>query len=243
MDTGWWTVITVSVIAALIVLSYLILRSPFIYPYCDKTIDISGKRSPDIYVLIDSELCANGFDEYERHYNSVKEWKASCEAKIEKSVLKKLRKKQYDQVIDDEQLFRFELVRKQTRYKQVNYVKYPYVVVVHADTYCCSYAVLKNRFEALADINFECTLPEYHSSCQRRVMTKALREEIAKRDNYTCRICGKYMPDGVGLQIDHIMPVSKGGKSVPSNLQVLCSKCNGRKSGRLFQQPKQRTDK
>ncbi len=85
MDTGWWTVITVSVIAALIVLSYLILRSPFIYPYYDKTIDISGKRSPDIYVLIDSELCANGFDEYERHYNSVKEWKASCEAKIEKS--------------------------------------------------------------------------------------------------------------------------------------------------------------
>lgn len=43
MDTGWWTVITVSVIAALIVLSYLILRSPFIYPYYDKTIDISGK--------------------------------------------------------------------------------------------------------------------------------------------------------------------------------------------------------
>ena len=61
-------------------------------------------------------------------------------------------------------------------------------------------------------------------------------------DNYTCRMCGKYT-DGVGLQIDHIMPVSKGGKSVPSNLQVLCSKCNGRKSGRLFQQPKQRTDK
>ena len=48
----------------------------------------------------------------------------------------------------------------------------------------------------------------------------------------TCQICGKYMPDGVGLHIDHIVPVSKGGKTVPSNLQVLCSKCNGSKSNR-----------
>ena len=56
------------------------------------------------------------------------------------------------------------------------------------------------------------------------------RGHIMRRDNYTCQICGKYMPDGVGLHIDHILPISKGGKSVPSNLQVLCSKCNGKKS-------------
>ena len=43
----------------------------------------------------------------------------------------------------------------------------------------------------------------------------------------------KYMPDGVGLQIDHIIPVAKGGKTVPSNLQVLCSKCNGAKKDKL----------
>ena len=42
-------------------------------------------------------------------------------------------------------------------------------------------------------------------------------------------LCGKYMPDEVGLHIDHIIPVAKGGKTVPSNLQVLCSKCNGNK--------------
>ncbi|MFR2065795.1 HNH endonuclease [Hominenteromicrobium sp.] len=48
----------------------------------------------------------------------------------------------------------------------------------------------------------------------------------------TCQNCGKYMPDGVGLQIDHIIPISKGGKTVASNLQVLCSKCNGRKGNR-----------
>ena len=54
-----------------------------------------------------------------------------------------------------------------------------------------------------------------------------------KRDNYTCQICGKFMPDGVGLQIDHIVPVAKGGKTIPSNLQVLCSKCNASKRDKI----------
>lgn len=85
----------------------------------------------------------------------------------------------------------------------------------------------------LRSINYETTLNKYHSKNQRKLMTPALRQAVMTRDNYTCQICGKYMPDGVGLQIDHIVPVSKGGKSVMSNLQVLCSKCNGQKKNKI----------
>lgn len=96
-----------------------------------------------------------------------------------------------------------------------------------------SLADLQEIYDELKSIGFETTLKKYHSKNQRKLMTPALRRKIIERDNYTCQICGKYMPDEVGLHVDHIVPVAKGGKSVESNLQVLCSKCNGRKSDRV----------
>lgn len=92
--------------------------------------------------------------------------------------------------------------------------------------------VAKELYQKLRRIGHSCTLKQYHSKNQRKLMTRELRERIMRRDNYTCKICGKYMPDEVGLHIDHIIPVSKGGKSIEQNLQVLCSKCNGHKSNK-----------
>ena len=100
------------------------------------------------------------------------------------------------------------------------------------DSFSCNYKFLFNRNEQLKAINYECTPKEYNSKNQRKLMTKELRQQIITRDNYTCQLCGKYMPDEVGLHIDHIVPISRGGKTVPSNLQVLCSKCNGSKSNK-----------
>lgn len=68
---------------------------------------------------------------------------------------------------------------------------------------------------------------------ERAKMTDSLRYDILKRDNFRCQICGATAQDGVKLHVDHIVPVSKGGKSVPSNLRVLCERCNLGKSDKM----------
>lgn len=69
---------------------------------------------------------------------------------------------------------------------------------------------------------------------QRALMTNSLREYIKKRDNYTCKICGNsiYNEPNLLLEIDHIIPISKGGKTEENNLQTLCWKCNRHKSNK-----------
>lgn len=61
---------------------------------------------------------------------------------------------------------------------------------------------------------------------ERLKMTESLRYDILKRDNFKCQICGYGAKDGVKLHVDHIVPVSKGGQTIPSNLRVLCDRCN-----------------
>ncbi len=55
-----------------------------------------------------------------------------------------------------------------------------------------------------------------------------LRFRVLQRDNFTCMACGASpaKDPSVELQIDHIIPWSKGGETEFDNLQTLCSKCN-----------------
>ena len=64
---------------------------------------------------------------------------------------------------------------------------------------------------------------------ERKLMNNTLRDQVLKRDGYRCKVCGKTPDDGVRLEIDHIIPVSKGGQTTMSNLQTLCSSCNYKK--------------
>lgn len=47
---------------------------------------------------------------------------------------------------------------------------------------------------------------------------------------YECALCGKMGSSREDFQVDHIVPMNRGGKSVPENLQILCCKCNAKKS-------------
>lgn len=67
---------------------------------------------------------------------------------------------------------------------------------------------------------------------QRSLMTPTLRYAVLKRDQFRCQICGASQADGVKLEVDHIMPISKGGKTEMSNLRTLCERCNRGKRDR-----------
>ena len=68
---------------------------------------------------------------------------------------------------------------------------------------------------------------------QRSLMTYSKRYDIMKRDHFQCQLCGRTQADGVKLEVDHIIPVSKGGKTVDENLRTLCNECNRGKSNKL----------
>lgn len=70
---------------------------------------------------------------------------------------------------------------------------------------------------------------------QRALMTSTLRERIKQRDHYTCRYCGASITNEphLLLEIDHIIPVSKGGMTTEDNLQTLCWKCNRSKGNKV----------
>lgn len=59
-----------------------------------------------------------------------------------------------------------------------------------------------------------------------------LRYMILERDEFRCRTCGQGPEDGVKLEVDHKISVSKGGTNDPANLRALCFRCNrGKGSG------------
>lgn len=70
---------------------------------------------------------------------------------------------------------------------------------------------------------------------KRKALGKRLRFSVFARDNFTCRYCGR-QSDSVELQVDHLIPVCKGGTNDESNLVTACVPCNQGKSGKLLDQ-------
>ena len=62
-----------------------------------------------------------------------------------------------------------------------------------------------------------------------RQRIKLTRNEVFRRDNFTCQYCGQRTPN---LTIDHVQPRHLGGKHVWTNVVAACPQCNHRKGGR-----------
>ncbi len=230
----------VLIIIGILVRTYL--SNPFKYPHVIVHFDISGKRQPVYEDYVDEWIIGlfGHRQGIEDEYNRVlAEWETNCNHYLEHCILWKshredLYKTMRQSVIEEDyKMFEFVFSRNQTRYRQQNYQKYAYTV--QNDVYNLSFSLkgLLDIDDELEEIEYETTRIKWAAKNQRKLMTKDLKEKIKKRDNYTCQICGKYMPDEVGLHVDHIIPINKGGKSIESNLQVLCDKCNLKKGKKI----------
>lgn len=68
---------------------------------------------------------------------------------------------------------------------------------------------------------------------KRKAISKKLRFDIFKRDEFVCQYCGSHPPTVI-LHIDHIVPVKEGGDNSIDNLITACSSCNLGKSANLL---------
>lgn len=63
------------------------------------------------------------------------------------------------------------------------------------------------------------------SNVSRSAISPKLRFEVLRRDKFVCQYCGACGPD-VELEVDHVIPVSRGGTDEMSNLKTTCFNCN-----------------
>jgi len=71
--------------------------------------------------------------------------------------------------------------------------------------------------------------PTWQDRLANRRVPDPMRATVLVRDGGRCRRCRR----SVNLEMDHIVPVSKGGKTEETNLQVLCRRCNRAKCRKL----------
>ena len=77
----------------------------------------------------------------------------------------------------------------------------------------------------------------------REPLSKKNRFNVFKRDSFCCQYCGSH-PPSVVLEIDHIIPSSKGGNNSIDNLITSCFDCNRGKSDiELTELPKKTQEK
>jgi 5-methylcytosine-specific restriction endonuclease McrA len=62
-----------------------------------------------------------------------------------------------------------------------------------------------------------------------KVTVRFSRGNVYLRDNGQCQYCGDYVGRSEST-LDHVMPVSKGGKSTWDNCTTACAPCNSNKS-------------
>ena len=87
----------------------------------------------------------------------------------------------------------------------------------------------KVNFKSSVDIDENKPIKQHKT---KRSISWRLRFVVMRRDSFKCKICGRSPSNNpeIVLHVDHVVPWSKGGETMPDNLQTLCSECNIGKS-------------
>lgn len=109
--------------------------NPFSYPVCKQMIDISGKRTPvykDYVIRLLTEEPNAAFYVKRQFDSTLQSWDHNCEYYIANHIWKSHRRDQYlalrnDVIQSNYEMFQFVFYRNHTRYKQIDYQRYPYV--------------------------------------------------------------------------------------------------------------------
>ncbi len=98
--------------------------------------------------------------------------------------------------------------------------------------------MLENGSGFIHSTNFEFPVPSVirlASMIKRpyHVVRKLTRNEVFKRDQYTCQYCGRQTRQ---LTLDHVIPRYRGGQHTWENVVSACVPCNRRKAGKTPQE-------
>lgn len=98
----------------------------------------------------------------------------------------------------------------------------------------------RDKFKRYLDSFFDYELSEkfisfawdYYNHNTNNGRSKSKKEAFLKlqHDDLKCRHCGRIDPN---FEVDHKIPLSKGGKDEVDNMQILCRACNRIKSNRF----------
>ena len=217
--------------------------SDYIY-YCSLTISRNAENRPFPYLckyfnIPINEESLEKFEDIFNKFASAEEGKTilnvkynEIREKISNNVPKLVIKKAYERLNK-------ELNFKQIDFNKIYFPKYVFSYISPAGnsnfdtTIILDLENLENFIKFLSD-----NIKRKESiQGQRDLMTQQLRKRIKERDNYTCRYCHNSISKepNLLLEIDHIIPLSKGGKTEERNLQTLCWKCNRSKGNKIIQ--------
>ena len=220
-------------------------KSEFIYD-CSSTVCKNAERQPFKYLckyfnIKPNEESLESFENILNNFSAAEEGKQLLNNELEK--IKKSIEKDIPFLIRKFSMKKFmvKLGFKEIDFSTLYFPVYTFRYVSpggNKSTYCN----IKLDIDNLNNfIGYLSELVKFKKSAagQRALMTSKLREKIKQRDNYTCQECGISIRDekNLLLEIDHIIPISKGGMSTEDNLQTLCWKCNRTKGSKVDIQP------